>query len=267
MTRTHIAAILALANLHQSSSSTGGIMNNQINSQSSNNGLSADVLKAIMRFLLMTIFMLAVLFLAAGRLDWWEAWSYAAMTLIILLVSRSYMIVNNPDMALERAEASQRENVKSWDKILVPLITVYGPLVSWIIAGLDHRFGWSPDLPASVQFFALAMISLGSLFGTWAMMVNRFFSSHVRIQTDRDHIVVSNGPYRIVRHPGYAGGILGWIAAPFFFSSYWVAVPAILVITATILRTAWEDRTLQEELPGYKAYARSVRYRLVPRIW
>lgn len=105
------------------------------------------------------------------------------------------------------------------------------------------------------------------MIGTWAMVVNRFFSSHVRIQADRGHTVVSAGPYRVVRHPGYAGGILAWIAAPVFFSSYWVTIPSVAVITLTIIRTALEDRTLKEELPGYSEYTERVRYRLVPGIW
>ena len=144
MTQANLVAILVLAKLHQPYSPAGGKMDLQKNSQSSNNGIRAEVWKAIIRFLVVTIFMLTILFLAAGRLDWREAWAYAAMTLIILILSRSYMIIKNPDMVLERAEAPQRENVKSWDKVLVPLITIYGLLVSWIIAELDHRFGWYP---------------------------------------------------------------------------------------------------------------------------
>lgn len=141
-------------------------MNNQTPSRFSNSGISSATWKVVIRFLIMTVFMLTVLFLEAGRLDWWEVWAYAALTLVILIVSRSFMIIKNPDMALERAEAAQKENVKPWDKILVPLITIYGPLVSWVVAGLDHRFGWTPDLLDAIQIIALAVIALGSLFGT-----------------------------------------------------------------------------------------------------
>ena len=218
-------------------------------------------------FLITTIFALAVLFLSAGSLQWWEGWAYIGMTLFTLVVSRGLILLKNPDMARERAEAGQKEDVKAWDKIIVPLIAIYGPLVSWIIAGLDQRFGWTPDLPDYIQVIALGVMFLGNMTATWAMVVNRFFSSHVRIQAERGHIVVSGGPYHVVRHPGYAGGILAWIAAPIFFSSYWVAIPSIVVITLTIIRTALEDRMLQEELPGYREYTERVRYRLVPGIW
>jgi protein-S-isoprenylcysteine O-methyltransferase Ste14 len=242
-------------------------MNNQTPSQSSSSETPKITARVIIRFLVMTIFMLSVLFLAAGCTDWWEAWAYVGTALVILIVSRVPMLIKNPDMALERAEAAQKEDVEPWDKILLPLTAIYGPLISWIIAGLDVRFGWSPDLPDYIQIIALVVINLGSLFGTWAMLVNRFFSSQVRIQTDRGHTVVSSGPYRIVRHPGYAGAILSWIASPIFFSSYWLSIPAVLMIIANILRTALEDRTLQEELPGYQEYTRRVRYRILPGIW
>ncbi len=83
----------------------------------------------------------------------------------------------------------------------------------------------------------------------------------------RGHTVVSAGPNRVVRHPGYAGVILAWLAAPVFFSSYWVAIPTVMAIALNILRTALEDRALREELPGYSEYAEEVRYRLVPGVW
>ena len=109
------------------------------------------------------------------------------------------------------------------------------------------------------------MRPLGKCFDHLA--TNRFFSSHVRIQTDRGHVVVDKGPYSVVRHPGYAGGLLAWIAAPVFFSSWWVAVPCVITIGLNIYRIILEDRTLQEELSGYKEYAERVRWRLFPGIW
>ena len=149
----------------------------------------------------------------------------------------------------------------------MPFTALYGPLISWIVAGLDVRFGWSPDLPDWIQITALVVLQIGSLLGTWAMFSNRFFSSQVRIQTDRGHSVVKEGPYKYVRHPGYAGGLISWLAAPVFFSSWWVIIPAVVVAAASFKRTALEDRTLQEELPGYAEYSQEVKYRLIPGIW
>jgi protein-S-isoprenylcysteine O-methyltransferase Ste14 len=110
-------------------------------------------------------------------------------------------------------------------------------------------------------------MTLGSALGNWAMLENRFFSGYVRIQTDRGHMVVSNGPYRSIRHPGYLGGIVTWLAAPLALGSLWALIPAGAVVVAYVIRTALEDRTLQAELDGYKEYARQTRYRLVPGVW
>jgi len=221
----------------------------------------------VKRFLFLGVFMFVVLFWAAGRLDWWEGWAYIVTSLLSLIVGRFYLIYTAPDQIVERMEAPKKENVKPWERILVPIIAMLGPMAAWIVAGLDVRYGWSPDLPLYIQIIALAVLFSGSMFSNWSMVVNRFYSSHVRIQTDRGHSVISSGPYSVMRHPGYAGDILAWIAVPFFFSSYWVAIPCITVIVAYIVRITLEDRTLQEELPGYKEYASRVRYRLLPGLW
>jgi protein-S-isoprenylcysteine O-methyltransferase Ste14 len=223
--------------------------------------------KAAIRFFITSLLMLGILFLAAGTIRWWEAWAYVGMSMVVLISSRLVLFLKSPDLVLERSSAVNKEDVKEWDRYLMPFTALVGPLSSWIIAGLDKRFGWSPDLPNYFQVIALMVIFLGSQLGSWAMIVNRFFSSHVRIQEERGHSVVNKGPYQYIRHPGYAGGILAWLAAPVFFSSPWLVIPMVLVIIASITRTALEDKTLIEELPGYEEYAREVKYRLVPGIW
>jgi protein-S-isoprenylcysteine O-methyltransferase Ste14 len=223
--------------------------------------------KGVVRLILIIPIMMGTLLLSAGRWDWWEAWAYTITGLLVLVGSRVFMIRQHPDLALERAQAHEMEGVKDWDRYLMPFTALIGPFLSWIVAGLDQRFGWSPDLPDSIQIAALIVIQLGSLIGSWAMIVNRYFSSQVRIQTDRGQTVVMEGPYRFVRHPGYAGGLLSWLAAPVFFSSIWLILPMVFVMTASVVRTALEDRTLREELPGYEEYTRKTKYRLVPGIW
>jgi protein-S-isoprenylcysteine O-methyltransferase Ste14 len=101
----------------------------------------------------------------------------------------------------------------------------------------------------------------------WAMMVNKFFAAVVRIQKDRSHTVVKAGPYRFVRHPGYAATLLHYVAAPFMLGTLWALIPVGLIWVVIIVRTALEDRTLQEELEGYKDYTQRVRYRLLPGVW
>jgi len=114
---------------------------------------------------------------------------------------------------------------------------------------------------------ALILMMLGYLLGTWALIENKFFSGVVRIQQDRGHYVVTTGPYRCLRHPGYAGTLLFYLVMPILFDSLWAFIPSLLFFIVTLLRTSLEDRTLQAELPGYADYAKKTRYRLFPGIW
>ena len=111
------------------------------------------------------------------------------------------------------------------------------------------------------------IILTGFALGTYALVENRFFSSVVRIQTDRGHQVVSSGPYRWMRHPGYTGGILTYLATPIFLDSNWAFLASLVITILLIVRTALEDRTLQTELEGYNEYAEEVRFRLLPGVW
>ena len=97
--------------------------------------------------------------------------------------------------------------------------------------------------------------------------VNRFFSGTVRIQTERGHRVVTGGPYRFVRHPGYLGGVISYLAMPLILGSAWAYIPAAVGMAVTAIRAALEDRTLKKELPGYLEYTQATRYRLIPGIW
>jgi protein-S-isoprenylcysteine O-methyltransferase Ste14 len=221
----------------------------------------------VVRFVFTTFIIAAALFLPAGRWDWWEGWMYLIYTAGTLIVSRIVLIKKFPDTAQERMDAGKKENVKAWDKYLVQMVAVIMPIAAWILAGLDVRFNWSPELSDGIQIAAFVVSCAASLFSTWAMFVNPFFSSHVRIQTDRGHTVTRSGPYRFVRHPGYAGAVVSWMATGIFFGSYWMAIPILLTIAVLVVRTALEDRTLQEELSGYQEYTTEVKYRLIPGIW
>ena len=96
---------------------------------------------------------------------------------------------------------------------------------------------------------------------------NRFFSSMVRIQTERGHQVISTGPYRWIRHPGYTGALLLYLATPIFLDSRWAFLPALFLTIVLLIRTNLEDKVLQNELEGYREYAKRVRYRLLPGVW
>jgi protein-S-isoprenylcysteine O-methyltransferase Ste14 len=166
-----------------------------------------------------------------------------------------------------RTERSNTKAGKSWDKPIVFVVVLLGPIATWGTAGLDTRFHWSADMGWSAVAAGTVTGLLAVLLIAWAMRTNRFFSAIVRIQKDRGHIVVSSGPYRFVRHPAYTGMAAFTLVTPLILNSRWAFAPAVTTVMLHLLRTVLEDRTLQRELDGYADYARKVKYRLVPPIW
>jgi len=204
--------------------------------------------------------------LISWRWDWWEAWAYAIIGILGFAISRVLAARRHPDLLAERARFLQHENAKPWDKLVAPLVGLGGGLVP-LVAGLDALFDWSPTFSLPVKIVSLAIILAGYALGSYALIENRFFSGMVYIQTDRGHQVVSSGPYRWMRHPGYAGALLTYLATPLFLDSRWGFLPAVFLAILLVIRTGLEDRVLQDELAGYCDYVRRVRYRLLPGVW
>jgi protein-S-isoprenylcysteine O-methyltransferase Ste14 len=198
--------------------------------------------------------------------DWWEAWVYGFINVLGFAISRAIAAKRNPDLISERAQFMKHENVFNWDKILAPLVVLGGGLIP-LVVGLDELLNWSPAFSILIKIFALAIILTGYIWGSYALIQNRFFSGMVRIQSDRGHQVITSGPYRWMRHPGYAGAILTYLATPLFLDSGWAFVPAVFLVIVLVIRTSLEDKVLQVELEGYSEYADKVRYRLFPGVW
>ena len=207
----------------------------------------------------------AFLFLAAGRLDWVQGWVYLGMNALTQVLSGVVLIPRRPEMLADRSQV--RPGTKAWDRFLAPAILILGSLVLLVTAGLDLRFGWSRPFAIGVGGFGLLIAFASQLFVLWAMASNPFFATTVRIQGERGHIVVDQGPYRFIRHPGYAGSVIFNLAVPLVLGSWWTFIPALLTIALTFVRTGMEDSTLQTELPGYQEYTWAVHYRLIPGVW
>lgn len=214
------------------------------------------------------VFVLTVLacafFLAAGGTRFPMAWALLALYVIGMAVTAAVLLARSPDLIAERAGVNP--GAKGWDKPLAAVLSFYGPALTWLVAGLDARFGWT-RVPFGAQAAALALATMGYAIVSWAMASNRFFSGFVRIQKERGHATISSGPYRFVRHPGYVGMLTLGLATPLVLGSVWALIPAGLMVVVAVIRTVLEDRTLSRELDGYAAYARKVRYRLLPWIW
>jgi protein-S-isoprenylcysteine O-methyltransferase Ste14 len=224
--------------------------------------MRAAIVKRLIQVVVQLLILVALLFISAGRLDWGWAWAYLGVSVGILAVNA---LVMPPELIAERGQVG-KEDIKSWDRV-VTTISILPALGAPIVAGLDERLGWSPHLALTVHLVGLAFLVLGQGLFTWSMVSNKFFSTSVRIQMDRDHTVAVGGPYRYVRHPGYVGFIVSALAMPLALGSLWALIPAAMTLCLFVIRTALEDKTLQEELDGYREYAAQVRYRLLPGVW
>lgn len=208
-----------------------------------------------------------VLMISAWDWRWWQGWMYSALITVAAIGPRLWAEKRHPGLLAERSKLGKDQDVKSWDKVLAPLMVLSISFPLYIVAGLDHRFEWSPLFPVWLNIVGFLLVAFGYTIGGWAMVENRFFSTMVRIQTDRGHRVCDSGPYRIVRHPGYAGNMLALPGIVLALGSLWTIIPVIVALIIAVIRTMLEDRTLQEELPGYRDYTRRVRYRLFPGIY
>ncbi len=206
----------------------------------------------------------ALLFGGAGRLDWPWAWVYIGISLATMAVGGATMLRTSPETVAERGRIG---GMRGWDKVVSAVWLVAGFVGLPLVAGLDARFGWTRALSLIWHVAGAVALVVGYGLTVWAMRTNAYFSTAVRIQGERGHAVCSSGPYRYVRHPGYVGYTLQYLAMPFLLGSLWALLPWLAATISMLIRTGLEDRVLHVELLGYQEYAQQVRYRLVPGIW
>jgi protein-S-isoprenylcysteine O-methyltransferase Ste14 len=219
--------------------------------------------KRIVQVLVWFVLSAVILFGCAGALDWLEAWIYLGGGVAVAVMMSLLVIRKNPEAINERGRKSA--NTKKWDRVLLGILTPL-PILLMVLAGLDYRYAWS-SVPLWAQALAFIVLVPGMFIPYLAMLNNPFLATTVRIEGERGHEVASEGPYRFVRHPMYTGIIMSWIAGPILLGSMWALVPGLLSTLLLVVRTLLEDRTLQEELAGYRDYVTQVRYRLVPGVW
>ena len=202
-----------------------------------------------------------ILVAAAGTIRWLAAWAYFGLYVVCYAIGLAWVAAVNPAVINERGRRA--DNTEAFDRRfhrVMPLLILGG----LVVGGLDHRFGWSA-VPGALQLVGLALLVPALFLAVWVLATNAYASRVVRLQ--EGHEVVTGGPYRYVRHPMYSGTLLAWIAAALALGSWWMLIPAALGIALFVWRTAREDATLTEKLPGYAEFARQTPYRLIPGIW
>ncbi|MGK6320741.1 methyltransferase family protein [Sphingomonas sp. DT-204] len=208
--------------------------------------------------------LLLLLFLPAGSIGWWPGWVFVAV--LVLGFGASALVLARVNPVIYRARSRFQPGTKGWDKAL--LAVILPAMVAILpVAALDAgRFHWSA-VPLWLAILGYAALLAGIAVTAWAQAVNPFFEPGVRIQSERHQRVIDTGPYRFVRHPGYVAALLLFLGMALALGSFWALVPVAIASAVLVLRTAWEDRLLQAELPGYQDYTRRVGWRLVPGIW
>lgn len=205
-----------------------------------------------------------IILLAAGRWDYWQGWLFISLTILVTGVN-FFVMRKSKDLTAERKNPGR--GIKKWDKLLLGLnpLLYFGTL---ILCGLDAgRFGWSLQFKMFVYILGGILFLLGQATWLWAIRTNRFFSSVVRIQEDRNQNVCQEGPYKVIRHPGYFGRLIFTLATPILLGSLWGLIISGITVILLIVRTKLEDDLLKHQLPGYAKYIEKVKYRLVPGVW
>jgi protein-S-isoprenylcysteine O-methyltransferase Ste14 len=221
-------------------------------------------IQLISKGLAVSLFFFLALFISAGRINYWQGWLYVSMNLFMTLMT-VLASMGNTELMSERLKPGK--GTKKWDKFLLGISApIY--LIMLIVSGLDSgRFHWSPNLHWSLYILAIILTLFGHSIFLIAKRQNKFFSTVVRIQTERGHTVCDTGLYKIMRHPGYFGMIISTLGFPLLLGSLWSIIPVILSISILVIRTYLEDKTLINELMGYQEYTHKTPYKLIPEVW
>ncbi len=207
-----------------------------------------------------------VLFLAAGTLFWPAGWTFLVLFFGFTIALSTWLVRHNPSLLTERMTGIGKADQKVWDKVFFAVANVF--FIAWLIGmPLDAvRFRWS-QMPGWLQVAGAILLLVSFYFFFLTFRENTFLSPAVRVQTERAHTVVSTGPYRYVRHPMYATAIIFFVGTTLLLGSWYGFGLALVIVVGVAVRAVQEERTLQQELPGYTAYLGVVKYRLIPYVW
>jgi protein-S-isoprenylcysteine O-methyltransferase Ste14 len=209
----------------------------------------------------------AILFVAAGDGRWPQGWIFLADSGVCSFAVGFWLLHHDPALLASRLSSPVRQRDQMpWDRVFMRVVMIV--FIGWIVLiGLDaRRFAWS-HVPVWVQVIGAILIPLGMFLVAQVFRFNTFAAPQVRIQTARAQHVITDGPYRIVRHPMYAASILYLLGVPLLLGSWWGVAVVPLMVAGLVPRVVGEERMLRRELAGYDAYAKRVRYRLLPGIW
>ena len=216
--------------------------------------------KIVIRFSLFPVFLGLTTLLPAGTLNYWQVYAYIAVLVIPMLFLVSYFLKNDPQFLVRRMKMKEKEQQQTIIQIAFSFIF----LSSYVVSGLDRRFGWS-DVPVEIVFISLFVILLGYLLIFLVFRENSYASRIIEVEENQK--VISTGLYGIIRHPMYFGMLIMFIPTPVALGSYWGLIPVATIPLALIFRILNEEKVLSRDLPGYWEYCQKTKYRLIPFLW
>jgi protein-S-isoprenylcysteine O-methyltransferase Ste14 len=222
------------------------------------------LLRRAAQLLVLALVQAVVLVACAGTLRWGAAWLYVGLYVGLIALASVVIVPRHPEVVAERSRG--RAGAVGWDRAITTALIVPS-LGILAVAGLQYRWSWPPAMPAWLVVCGVVLFVAGYAVVVATMAANPFFAQVVRIQTEREHVAVTGGPYRFVRHPGYAGMITSALGSVLLLGSAWALLPWACYVALVVVRTALEDRLLIEQLPGYADYTARTAFRLVPGVW
>jgi protein-S-isoprenylcysteine O-methyltransferase Ste14 len=203
------------------------------------------------------------LFWPAGTFDYWQAWVFLGIFVVLSVIYTVYVGVKNPEVLRRRMNAGPTHESRPVQKVVSSgvVLTFFALLV---VSGFDHRFGWS-NVPTTVALVGNVLAAVGLLITMVVVVQNSYAAANITVEADQT--VVSTGLYGLVRHPMYFGGLVMLIGMPFALGSYWAVVIVLVDLVLLAARILDEEKALTEELTGYREYTQKVHSRLVPHVW
>jgi protein-S-isoprenylcysteine O-methyltransferase Ste14 len=236
----------------------------QMNQNEQNDNIDKGAIKYIFMLFIQRIIGIGLFFAAAGTFNDIRGNINILLYFIVSVIASVLMLFGHQDTLSERGK--KQKNTKNWDKVLLPILVLLAYYGIYLIAGLGNRFHWN-RLPMEWFYTGIILYLLSSVFTVWPVLENKHFESTSRIQNNRKQTVISSGPYRIIRHPGYTGIVIWAIASYLMFGTLTVGIVSFVIIVIICIRTYMEDKMLKDELTGYLEYSQTVKYRLIPFVW
>lgn len=215
---------------------------------------------AIVKYLLGIVLVGALLFLPAGTFAYREAWIFLAVLFIPMFMAGIVMMLKDPDLL--RSRLNVKEKVDTQKKVVDASGLLF--LVVFILAGLNHRFGWH-KMPETVVWIGVVIFLIAYLFYAEVLRENSYLSRTIEVREGQK--VVDTGLYGLVRHPMYATTVFLFLSMPLILNCLYSFFVMLLYIPIINKRMINEEEVLKEELPGYEEYLQKVKYRIIPFIY